>query len=135
MALYSVQYGFGPMSISCTLHFKSDAEKPWVTKESISSIHYWFNPEKEVEQTLIEMVEQIEAWMDYDYRETLQKSYATHGYVMNILNMEICGVKYTHEELATMVTIKYIHNEEPFTLRYHARDGNVEATWGTCIIL
>ena len=40
------QYGFGPMSLSCTPHFKFDAEKPWVTKESVSSLHYWFNPEK-----------------------------------------------------------------------------------------
>ena len=106
------QYGFGPMSLCCTPHFKPDAEKPWVTKESVSSLHYWYNPEKG--QTLLEVVEQIEAWMRYDFEETLQ---TTARYNMNILSMEIRGVKYTREELATKTASETLRNEEPFTLR------------------
>ena len=108
------QYGFGPMSLCCTPHFKPDAEKPWVTRESASSLHYWYNPEKG--QTLLEVVEQIEAWIRYDYEETVQ---TTARYNINILSMEIRGVKYTREELATKTASETLRNEEPFTLRIH----------------
>ena len=119
------QYGFGPMSLCCTPHFKHDAEKPWVTKESASSLHYWYNPEKG--QTLLEVVEQIEAWIRYDFEETLQ---TTARYNMNILSMEIRGVKYTHEELATKTASETLRNEEPFTLRIRGGQGG-----SSCLIL
>ena len=112
------------MSLCCTPHFKPDAEKPWVTKESVSSLHYWYNPEKG--QTLLEVVEQIEAWMRYDFEDTLQ---TTVSYNMNILSMEICGVKYTREELATKTASESLCNEEPFTLRIRGRQR------GPCLIL
>lgn len=118
------QYGFGLMSLCCTPHFKPDAEKPWVTRESASSLHYWFNPEQG--QTLLEVVEQIEAWIHQDYQETLQR----RGYTMNILNMEIRGVKYNREELATKTTRENLHNEEPFTLRFRGGQGGE-----SCLIL
>ena len=121
---FQLQYGFGPMSLCCTPHFKPDAEKPWVTKESVSSLHYWYNPEKG--QTLLEVAEQIEAWMRYDFEETLQ---TTARYNMNILSMEIRGVKYTREELATKTASETLDNEEPFTLRIRGRQG------GPCLIL
>ena len=126
------QYGFGPMSLNCTPHFKFDTEKSWVTKESASSLHYWFNPEKGV--TLLEVVEQIEGWTHHDFEETLQINpgplpVCGSGYNMNILSMEIRGVKYNREDLATMTTNDNLHNEEPFTLRFRGMRG------GPCVIL
>ena len=108
------QYSHGRLSISCTPHFKHDAEKPWVTKESASSMHYWFNPEKE--QTLIEVVEQIEEWIRYDFAEVTQN----HNYHMGVQSMEIRGINYTREELANKTTGGYLHDEEPFTLRINS---------------
>ena len=113
------------MSISCTPHCKHDAEKPWVTKESASSMHYWFNPEKE--QTLIEVVEQIEEWIRYDVEEvTLNRNYR-----MGVQSMEIRGINYTREELANKTTGGNLRDEEPFTLRINSMHA---ATAPCCII-
>ena len=110
------QYSNGRMSISCTPHFKHDAEKPWVTKESASSMHYWFNPEKE--QTLIEVVKQIEEWIRYDFAEvTLNRM---RNYHMGVQNMEIRGINYKREELANKTTGGNLRDEEPFTLRINS---------------
>ena len=103
------------MSISCTPHFKHDAEKPWVTKESVSSMHYWFNPEKE--QTLIAVVEQIEEWIRFDFAQVSQNP----NYVMGVQSMEIRGVNYTLDELANKTTGENFRDEEPFTLRFSSR--------------
>ena len=48
---------------------------------------------------------------------------------MNILSMEIRGVKYTHEELATKIASETLRNEETFTLRVRGRQGR------PCLIL
>ena len=120
-----MSYPLAPMSISCTPHFKPDVEKPWVTREYATLIHYWFNPEKR--QTLLEVVEEIEAWTSYDYEETLRKldnttpSCCFPGYNMNIRNLEIRGVKYDREALAIKTTSESFCNEEPFTLRYRSK--------------
>jgi len=118
-------YPIAPMSISCTPHFIPDAESPWVTRESVTSMHYWFNPEKN--QTLFEVVEQIEAWAHYDFEETLRNlerevpGCCFAGYTMNIMNMEIRGIKYNREVLAAKTTNDFFHNEETFTLRFRSR--------------
>jgi len=125
-------YPFGSLSISCTPHFIPDAESPWVTKESLTSMHYWFNPENN--QTLIQVVEQIEAWARHDYQETLRDF---RGYTINIVNVEIRGVMYNRDVLATKTTNEYFRNEETFTLRSYpggnAARGN--AARGTCAIM
>ena len=120
----SAQFPIASVSISCTPHFKPDAEKPWVTRESTTSLHYWFNPEKR--QTLIEVVEQIEAWSSYDFEELVKNlenvpSCCFSGYTMNIKHIEIRGVKYNREVLATKTTSESFCNEEPFTVRYRSR--------------
>lgn len=114
----------GPMSVSCTPHFKPDAESPWVTKESITSVHYWFNPEKR--QTLLEVVEQIEGWIYHDFSETAQEiepvcKSCFCAYSINIWSMEIRGVKYNRETLRRKTTFESLCNEEPFTLRLQSR--------------
>lgn len=120
----SLQFPIAAMSISCTPHFIPDAEKPWVTRESTTSLHYWFNPENR--QTLMEVVEQIEAWSSYDFEEIVKNlenvtDCCFSGYTMNIMNMEIRGVKYNREVLATKTTSECFCNEETFTLRYRSR--------------
>ena len=115
-------YPIAPMSISCTPHFVPDAESPWVTKESLTSMHYWFNPENK--QTLLQVVEQIEAWASHDYQVTLRN---IGGYTMNIMNMEIRGVMYNRDVLAGKTTNEYFRNEETFTLRFRPR-GNALAS-------
>ena len=112
-------FGNGPMSISCTPHFKPDAQRPWVTRESVTSLHYWYDPK--TEQTLLEVAEQIEKWIQYDFaalRAQGHRSSYREQYNMNILCMEIRGVEFNREVLATKTTTDNFNNEEPFTLRF-----------------
>ena len=120
----ALHFPLGPMSVSCTPHFKPDAETPWVTKESITSVHYWFNPEKR--QTLLEVVEQIEGWINHDFEETTKEieplcESCFCSYSINIRNIEIRGVKYNREALATKTTFESLCNEEPITLRFSSK--------------
>ena len=110
-------FGLGYMSISCTPHFKPDAERPWVTRESATSLHYWYNPK--TEQTLLEVVEQIERWIQYDYKALNPRS-MRNQYNMNILCMEIRGVEFDRDVLAAKTTTDNFYNEEPFTLRFQS---------------
>ena len=132
---YPNMYLGTPSSVNCTPHFKPDAEKPWVTRESPTFIHYWFNPEKE--QTLIEVVEQIEAWIHYDWTEIWpNRRYMREnplGY-MTAHSMEIRGVKYTREELANKTTRENFRNEEPFTLRFNPGREDVGPSTSSCRI-
>ena len=129
-------FGFGRMSISCTPHFKPDAERPWVTRESVTSLHYWYNPEKE--QTLLEVAEQIERWIHHDYEALVSRRTGLFPvYAMNILSMEIRGVEYDRQALATKTTRDSYRNEEPFTIRFDTKQGRgqTEVHRGICAIL
>jgi len=110
-------------SISCTPHFKDDAENPWITRESQLLIHYWFNPGKT--QTLHQVVESIEAWGLNEYQQQVQRSSALKccypDYSLTIDNVEIRGTTYDRQAMTTLYTSSALHNEEPFTMRVHAR--------------
>ena len=117
---YRLAFWYGPMSISCTPHFKPDAERPWVTREFVTSLHYWYNPK--TEQTLLEVAEQIEKWIQYDHDalRSRQRGFSQNvPYNIEILCMEIRGVNFDREVLATKTTTDSFYNEEPFTLRFH----------------
>ena len=118
-----LHFPIGPMSVSCTPHFKPDAEAPWVTKDSITSFHYWFNPEKR--QNLLEVIELIEGWVYHDFSETAQEIEPVSkscfcAYSISIRSIEIRGIKYNREALASKTTFESLCNEEPFTLRLHS---------------
>ncbi len=49
------------MSISCTPHFKQDAEKAWVTQDSLTAVSIWFNPDRGM--TLEDMAQTIEQFI------------------------------------------------------------------------
>ena len=49
------------MSISCTPHFKDDAERAWVTQDSLTAVSVWLNPELGL--TLEDMAETIEQFV------------------------------------------------------------------------
>jgi len=123
-----------PYSVTCIPHFKPDTEKPWVTSESNVLMHYWFNPGKK--QTLLEVAESIEAWALHEYEEeiTQTKAYMDstcctcciivnyNEFHMTINKMDIRGVTYDHEAMATKSN-DCLHNEEPIILRAEAHGG------------
>ena len=109
-------------SISCTPHFKSDADNSWVTKESHVLIHYWFNPAKG--GTLLQVAEGIEDWARRDYSEQVRQSPMAgcfgSSYNLVINTMEIRGVAYDRPVMQNYTIQDTLHDEEPFTLRIRA---------------
>jgi len=123
-------------SVTCTPHFKSDAEKPWVTRESGVLIHYWFNPGKT--ETLLEVAECIEAWALHEYEEEIKQTktnltstWSLHccaiinysKYQVTINKMDIRGVTYDREAMAIKTVNDCLRDEEPITLRAEACGG------------
>ncbi len=49
------------MSVSCTPLFKQDAQKAWVTQDSLTAVSIWFNRDRGM--TLEDMVETIEHFL------------------------------------------------------------------------
>ena len=128
-------------SITCTPHFKSDAEKPWIIKETSTLIHYWFNPGKP--HTLLEVAEAIEVWVVSEYAEDIKQAKAIYdssccikaNYTepqATIYKMEIRGVSYDRETMAVKYTNECLHDEEPITVRAESRGG---VTVTPCTIL
>ena len=110
------------ISITCTPHFKHDAENAWVTREGQGSIHYWFNPDKI--KTLLEMAESIEAWSLNDFQQQAGQvampcpccKPPSVDYSLTINSMEIRGRTYDRQAMASCEVSSTIHNEEPFNI-------------------
>ena len=139
-----VQYGIA----TCTPHFKPDAEKPWVTKESNTIIHFWFDPRKT--QTLLEAAEAIETWAAYEYQNETKKQVKAsidnvpccmrcclhindNEYHAAITKMEIRGESYDRDAMAVKYTNELFRDGEPITLRTE-NHGNAPVTL-RCAIL
>ena len=122
-----VQYG----TATCTPHVKPDAEKPWVTKESNTILHFWFDPRKT--QTLLEVAEAIETWAVNEYQKETKQFEGSidnvpcclrcciqindNEYHATITEMEIRGESYDREAMATKYTNELLRDAEPITLR------------------
>ena len=121
----------GYSTVTCTLHFKPDAETPWVTKESNILIHYWFNPRRI--QTLLEVAETIEAWASREYTEEIQQTKASINEMCccfrcclcidfneiraTVTKMEIRGISYDRGTMALEYDSDCFHDAEPITLK------------------
>ena len=90
-------------TLSCTAHFKNDAEKPWMTADSPANLRYWFNPNTEL--TLEDVAASIEEFARSQYRSDGQ-----------VLNFTIRGQTYSKETMANFKAAEYLHDKEPFNL-------------------
>ena len=92
-------------TLSCTAHFKKDAEKPWVTSDSPIQLNYWFNPITDL--TLEDVAASIEEFARSQYRSDGQ-----------VLSFTIRGQAYSKETMVNFKAAEYLHDKEPFNLAY-----------------
>ena len=120
--------------LTCTPHFNSDTDNPWVTKENDKEkvLHYWFNPEKK--QTLLEVAEGIEAWLLQEYEVVIKQEKAhfsgslcvkvkSSEYHIAINTMEINGIHYDRETMAIKYATECLHDEQPIILKAKTEGG------------
>lgn len=128
--------------VTCTPHFKSDADNAWVTRDGYTSIHYWFNPGKA--QTLLEVLETIEAWTTRENEQIAQNiSQANNSFVkvkhsgvlQTFTTMEIRGVTYDRDTMAGKYVSDCFHDGEPITLRGQAQSKITVKSGICCTIL
>jgi len=116
------------VTISCTPHFKFDAENAWVTKDSHTAIHYWFNPDQI--QTLLQVAESIENWAVNDYKQQAAQASGCAGkYAININSMQVRGTTYDRQAMASCQVSDKLSNEEPFNLSVRS------SVTASCVIL
>jgi len=110
---------FGSTLVTCTPHFKSDVENPWVTRESKILLHYWFDPDKT--KTLLQVAENIEAWAVGDYQVQVQQTNicCPPRFHLYISYVEIRGRTYGRQEMATLSTSRALYDNEPFNMRVY----------------
>lgn len=112
------------MSISCTPHFKDDAETAWVTQDSLTTVSLWLNPDRgltleDVAETIEQFVHTMPGFSSQIASCTLQ-SLVIRGEVFNkdslMLSAHMAGDK--------------LHDGEQFTVKVVKKVGI-----GCCVIL
>ncbi len=111
------------MSISCTPYFKQDAEKAWVTQDSLTSVKLYFNPDHGL--TLEDIAQTIEQFVH------TMPGYSTQVASCTVASIAIRGEHYSKDSLMSghMAADKF-HDGEQFTVRVDQRVGT-----GCCAIL
>jgi len=113
------------VTLSCTPHFKFDAENAWVTKDSHTAIHYWLNPNQI--QTLLQVAVSIESWAVK--QQATQASGCAGKYSININSMQVHRTTYDRLAMASCQVSDKLSNEEPFNLSVHS------SVTASCVIL
>ena len=114
----------GSVGISCTPHFKDDAETAWVTQDSLTTVSLWLNPDRgltleDVAETIEQFVHTMPGFSSQIASCTLQ-SLVIRGEVFNkdslMLSAHMAGDK--------------LHDGEQFTVKVVKKVGI-----GCCVIL
>ena len=104
------------MSISCTPHFKDDAETAWVTQDSLTTVSLWFNPDRgltleDVAETIDQFVHTMPGFSSQIASCTLQ-SLVIRGEVFNkdslMLSAHMAGDKLHDGEQFTVKVVKTV---------------------------
>ena len=96
------------LSISCTPHFKNDAETAWVTQDSLTTVSLWLNPDRGL--TLKDVAETIEQFVN------TMPGYSTQISSCTLQSIAIRGEVFTNNMSAHMARDK-LHDSEQFTVK------------------
>ena len=116
------------MTISCTPHFKEDAQQHWVTQENMFGISYWFNPNEA--PTLEDMIGAVENFISANYNKMMPQNmnvaaggtqvqmHTTSNMQGKIVVVTIRGRNYERETLVNYKAGEYLHDGEVFNMDY-----------------
>lgn len=115
------------MSITCTPHFKEDADKAWVTQDSLTAISYWFNPEHGL--TLEDAAETIEQFVQS------MPGYSSQIASCTFKSFVIRGEQFSKDGLmmSAHLAADKLHDGEQFVVKVDKQVGVLGT--GCCVVL
>lgn len=99
------------LNISCTPHFKDDAQSPWITQDSLTSVSLWLNPDGG--STLEDIAETIE-----NFVQTMP-GYSSQVASCSLRSLTVRGEVFTKGSLmmSSYMAGDKLHDLEPFTVQ------------------
>ena len=97
------------LTISCTPHFKDDAERPWITQDSITSVSLWFNPGGG--STLEDIAETIENFV------RTMPGYSHQIASCSLQSLTVRGEVFRKNMMSSYMAGDKLHDLEPFTVQ------------------
>ncbi len=106
--------------MTCTPHYKQDADRPWVTQEGVGIISLWMNPNTRM--TIEDVANLIEGFASNQVAEQLAAQpgaqIANVKFENTIHNMTFRGQTIRRELFASYLATDYMHDGEAFNLLY-----------------
>lgn len=97
-------------TVTCTPHFKSDAEQPWVVQEGVGVISLWMHPDSNM--TLEDVAALIESFASSQVDQRMI------NYSGRIHNATFRGQTIVREQMSARLARDYVRDGEPFNLRF-----------------
>ena len=111
----------GSYTVSCTPHFKNDAERPWITQEGVGIISISLHPKSEI--TLEEVAKLIENFSSRQVADqvatqpTITQT-VNFQFRSTVYNMTFRGEIIQRAQMVTYRAVDYMRDGEPFNLLY-----------------
>ena len=115
--------------LTCTPHFKPDADQPWITMDSKTAISLWISPNTPL--TLEDVAQLIENFVVSQFEQKLAGQ-PTCGKIQlhcSVFSMTFRQQAIDQSQMASLAAKDYVRDGEPFNLfsRQRARESCVIA--------
>ncbi len=107
-------------TVTCTPHFKQDADRAWVTQEGAGILSLWMNPNSDM--TLEDIAKLIEQFGEKQVADQLAAQPSSRlvnvNFTNSIHNATIRGETFQRAQFVNYHAKEYLHDGEPFNLLY-----------------
>ena len=109
----------GSHTVTCTPHFKNDADRPWITQEGVGIISISLHPKSDI--TLENVAKLIENFASRQVTATQQEAIqAMHiQFRKTVYNMTFRGEIIQRAQMVNYRAVDYMRDGEPFNLLYN----------------
>ena len=122
----------GSHTVTCTPHFKNDADRPWITQEGVGIISISLHPKSDI--TLEDVAKLIENFASRQVSDQLATQPGA-AQTMNIqfrstvYNMTFRGEIIQRAQMVNHRAIDYMRDGEPFNLLYNFTNTSTVNPW------
>ena len=105
--------------LTCTPHFKPDADQPWITMDSITAISLWISPNTPM--TLEDVAQLIENFAHTQFQQQVaaQPTVGNYQYQGRIINMQFRQQNIHRNQMTSFAASNYVRDGEPFNFIMH----------------
>ena len=112
----------GSYTVTCTPHFKNDAERPWITQEGVGIISISLHPKSEITlEDVAKLIENFSSRQVADQVATQPTITQTVNFQFRstVYNMTFRGEIIQRAQMVTYRAVDYMRDGEPFNLLYN----------------